>query len=206
MSSRSRSVKSARQKDLSLSQKAALRSKAARNTRVATHRTGNAAGVKPALHRINEGRITLRMKDRVKMDVIVRKLRDINNDLEEAIEAYDEKVDAENSDSDLMTAVSMLFADIADAVLKKSDALPGFDASLESPADFVEALVEYINEKIVAGYKKAGNLAARIRMANTIMPLLLSSIAAHSSAIKGAMASEAAEDELADAMAALMKW
>jgi len=140
------------------------------------------------------------------MDVIVRKLRDINNDLEEAIEAYDEKVDAENSDSDLMTAVSMLFADIADAVLKKSDALPGFDASLESPADFVEALVEYINEKIVAGYKKAGNLAARIRMANTIMPLLLSSIAAHSSAIKGAMASEAAEDELADAMAALMKW
>jgi hypothetical protein len=115
-------------------------------------------------------------------------------------------VEAENSDSDLMTAVSMLFADIADAVLKKSDALPGFDASLESPADFVEALVEYINENIVVGYKKAGNLAARIRMAKTILPLLHSSIVAHSSSIKGAMASETVEDELADAMAALMKW
>ena len=174
--------------------------------KVAAHRTGTVAGVKPALHRIQEGRITLRMKDRVKMDVIVRKLRDINNDLEGAIEAYDEKVSEENSESDLMTAVSVFLSDIADTISAKKDALPGLDASSENPADFVEGLVEYINGQIVTGYKKAGNLVARIRMANVITPLLRACIARHSSDIKGAIASETAEDELADAMAELMKW
>ena len=140
------------------------------------------------------------------MDVIVRKLRDINNDLEGAVEAYDAKVEEENSDSELMTVVSIFLQDIADSIRTKSAALPGFDASLENPADFVEALVDYINERVVAGYKKAGNLASRIRMASTIVPLLRNCIAKHSSEIKGAIASEAVEDELADAMAALMKW
>ena len=206
MSTRSKALKSTRLKDLSLAQKTALRSKTLRNLKVSVHRTGTTKGVKPAAHRIEEGRITLRMKDRVKMDVIVRKLRDINIDLEGAIEAYDDKVDEGDSESDLMTAVSAFLSDIADSIRAKGKALPGLDISSDSPADFVEGLVEYINDKIVAGYKKAGNLAARIRMANVITPLLRNSISTHSSAIKGAMASEAEEDELVDAMASLMKW
>ena len=179
---------------LSLAERAAIKSRTKRNKNVAEHR-GLTVRNYPLHIRLKEARLGLNMKSRVQMDINIPKLGRIIEKLEDVVDAYREKLDQRNVDSDLMTELSLFLDCIIYRIRMHKDSFISLDTEPDDPVDVITNLTEYVKKNIVMGYKKARDLISRIRMANTIISIFHVCIAEFSPKLYLAIAAEANKEE-----------
>jgi len=193
-----KSVKTRKNRGLSLTNRAVLRAKTLKNERNLEKRVGSAIAARlktPGFNPTTGKRynpIVVPYNKRVKntlaerknkntrhnkmINNIIPKLKKFNDKLKLGIKTYDAKINAGNISDDLMDAVSQ-FLDYIKISIEASNL--HLEIEEENPADYVEKLTEFIDNNLIDNHMNAKNISSRIRTAKVLLNILNHSVKEH---------------------------